>query len=233
MKNSYASGLAICFGLLMAAPVLAAEKVEGWNALKFGMSVEEAVKATPEIAWHGVVDCQNMYASHSYCTIPSRDDQEVVIAGVPFRPWLTFDRDKRLASISLKLHFNYSAKFGDEGCHAARERIFVGLEQKYGTLHRDSGSYRPMATSDVQAWQDYTKAKSEADKYIWSIENDILKNGRSTRAKLDTPATAPRPVVTAAGYFENKKCSITIEYVGASNAASGLDAPVLQDNAGF
>ncbi len=76
----------------------------GWNGLTFGMRLDEALQALPNVEWNpvGLNDCYKKMVSEG-CFLPSMEEggRLPLIGGIEFRPQLQFAKSDSLESISL------------------------------------------------------------------------------------------------------------------------------------
>lgn len=164
----------ICYALMfqMAAcsqPVTAESTNElpavvGWGPLKFGMNMDEAVSALPNISWNSwsVSECAKKVAVAGCLLISDDDNSDLApIDGIQFKPNLSFDKYGQLSQIHLG--FSRDEDFRKAECLAVFGRAFDGVKRRYGSL---TGPNYKRAESDVKAgWVGTTIKTNEGNQY--------------------------------------------------------------------
>ena len=211
--------------LLLAPAALAQERpvLDGWGPLKFGMSIDDARKAT-NLAWDptACTDAKKIALDGCYLGPKVFGAGEVVIDGMGFDPELRFDRWGRLHRIGLSFGATRSSF---ESCQSLFERAVENLERRYGPLQP---AREPHASSDIaEGWsrQDHAlpngvtypvASKGKADHVSGRLSTDVA----AFNAHFGRSERPSRPYITVHfGLVESidggAYCSIPIYYQSA------------------
>lgn len=223
--RSGVASVSLAAALLLASAALAQEKpvLDGWGPLRFGMSIDDARKAT-DLAWDpdACTDEKEIALDGCYLWPKAFGAGEVVIDGMGFSPGVRFDRWGRLQQIDLSFGVRRSAF---ESCQSLFERTVENLEQRYGQLQPVR---EPHASSDIaEGWirQDYALQNG----VTYHVASKGKTNRVSGRLSTDVaafnehigPSERPsRPYITVNfGLVESSDggayCSIPISYHSA------------------
>lgn len=190
--------------------------IEGWGKLKFGMSIDEAVKATPEIPWEDVEACKSRHQKPEvgldpWCTLSTAysGPYSITIAGVEFFPTLTFDQHGQLTRITLSTTYAHLTSVNERECRDGINRVEDGVSGRFGPLQ--SGSDGSTKATDAAAYQEWfaelllqAKLKSEA------------REAKEAAKPLGSPPRSPRSFVAVGGSAQADYCIIDVHYVSAT-----------------
>ncbi len=216
------SSIGVLLTLLVVPPAAAQQPptIDGWGNLKFGMTIDEVVKATPEIPWGNVESCKkpNPKYAYAYCLLaPVYEQYSVTLAGVEFEPRLTFDQHGKLVHISLTATDRYSKSSTAQTCQQDAARIADGVAARFGPLQTGGN----LKATDLAAHNAWTDARTKA--------NDQMNKWKPTEPQLVAPALPPRSLVSAAYYFGSSiSCRQYVDYVSAP-----LPRPLPKDTGKF
>lgn len=203
-------------------PSMAAETIDGWEDLKFGMTFEEVLKTRPDIPWSDLDKeaCRkknNRYISYCRMNTPWDSNFSVNIADVPFRPWLSFDEGNKLVLVELISNESYEETPKAE-CIAAHKRVHDMLVKQYGVsaeITEGAAQYlkgvpHPYITNsdDSEAYQALViqKANERLD-----MSKTFKETGVAPRTRQYEPAMAPHPLVVLEGHVE-AACHLRVHY---------------------
>jgi len=214
--------LCVLLSLLSISPAAAQQSavIDGWDKLKFGMTIDDVVKAAPEIPWNDPGRCKNPRPDlpYAYCIHTTAFEQySVTLAGVEFEPVLTFDQYGQLVEIRLSVTERYSKAATAQSCQQDAARIADGLAARFGPLQGDG----EMKTTDPAAFNIWSDANRKA--------NAQMDKWKPSEPQLEAPALPPRSLVSALYYVSPiRGCQQSVTYLSAP-----LPRPIPRDTGKF
>lgn len=212
-------------GLVMtvfASTLQAAENIDGWDKLKFGMNFEDVLKARPDIPWSDLKKeaCRKKNDPYiSYCQLKTPWDTNfsVNIADVPFRPWLDFNEENKLVLVNLISNESFEETPKAE-CIAAHKRVHDILEKRYGVSAEITevaaqylkGVPHPYITSSDDYATYKTLVIQKANERL-DMSKTFKETGVAPRVRQYEPAMAPHPLVALEGHVEGV-CYLSVSY---------------------
>jgi len=204
----------LAWTMLLSAPGLAqgAEQggkaaIDGWGKLKFGMSVQQAVAAMPDLNLKSEA-CTTQIARNG-CHVAFPLTKPVSINGLDLMLTdMKFDRYNRLSVVILKL-FEDSKEPNPVVRHGRCEeyylRLLHPLEKKYGAF---------VSVIKNEKGSDYFTLKSTTNKQASDRYNQSL---------MGSPAITYGPHIQLEAYAPSATCALTLIY--ASNPPAPEAAP--------
>lgn len=221
-----------CLSILTAAPAVAAEKVDGWGKLKFGMALDEAVRASPEIGWP-----ENVCVDGLPCTIKPDSDYVAIIGGIGFVPEMAFDRFGRLVQVALRHNTFLPPPEGETDCWGRFNRTVNGLEKRFGTFDAPMTEGLKLEKRRTPGGSHYSVERLNMDGIMFLMfktASDTAAFDTHERNELaGTGLRAPRSFVSITGVIpeEGHSCAYSVYYIAADmEAPRGAKGG---DNAGF
>ncbi len=213
-----------------STPARTGENIGGWGSLTFGMTVAEAVAASPEIAWP-----QNTCVkTGAPCKMKPASDYVAVIGGIGFIPELEFDRFGRLAKIAL-LH---DTSLPGTDCWGRLNTTMAGLEKRFGKFGAPMTEGLKLEKRRTPGGSHYTVERLNMDGTVFLLfktASDVAAFDMSERNELaGTSLRASRPFISIVGMTmedSRRTCTYGVYY----NAAD-MEAPKGEpssDNSGF
>lgn len=207
------------------------EKINGWGSLTFGMTVEEATAASPEIEWPE----NTCLKTGTSCKMKPASDYVAVIGGIGFIPELEFDRFGRLVKIAL----NHEARnLSDMDCWGRLNTTMAGLEKRFGKFGAPMTEGLKLEKRRTPGGSHYAVERLNMDGLIFLMfktASDVAAFDMSERNELaGTSLRASRPFISIVGMTmedSRRTCTYGVYY----NAAD-MEAPKGEpssDNSGF
>jgi len=203
--------------LAQNAPVTtpaAATVIDGWGPLKFGMTMEQAAAAVPNMPF--LNPCPREQLAKDGCIVSVQKKGAVTIVGLPLTPLLDFDRFDRLYGITLIYDGN-----DPDTCTAYLARVIAALEAQYGVL-QDSITRSPNWEGTMH------KSAGGSEYFLSESENGLIRGflttdieayreaSKNSSSRADLRAARPFLEVTGRSAPQDPSCTIIIRYIAAT-----------------
>lgn len=146
--------------------------VEGWQSLKFGSTIEEAMSAFPSVRWNpvSISECYQEMAIQGCGLFPDRENSLTALEdGIMFLPSLKFDKFGKLTSISME--YRTEGNISSEQCEDILQRSVDNAVKKFGSVKW------PKPVDSDQAGASMAKTTAGNDYPMWRSKDGSFVGG--------------------------------------------------------